>query len=75
MSKEPPNTCLARYGETAWSPTGQPHWAELSTEEAEPLAWRVGSGPRRHDSHQVDASGRKPSTKRKNQNPRTMSIR
>jgi Sodium Bile acid symporter family len=73
MNKDRP-TYLARYGETAWNPTGQPYWADLSTEASEQLARRVGSGLQRHESHQVDASGMKPSTKRKKQSPGTMSI-
>ena len=74
MNKELPITYLARYEEAAWSPTGQPYWAQPSTEESEQLARRVGSGLRRDDSHQVDASGTMPSTKRKKQNSRTRSI-
>jgi hypothetical protein len=75
MNKELPITYLARYEEAAWSPTGQPYWAQPSTEESEQVARRVGSGLRGDDSHhQVDASGTTPSIKRKKQNSRTRSI-
>ena len=75
MNEEQPISYLARYGETAWSPTGQPYRAQPLTEEGEQIARRLANGLQRNDPHQVDASGRNPSTKRMEQNPRTRSIR
>ena len=74
MNKEVAITYPARYGETAWSPTGQRYRPQSSAEEGEQGARRLANRRQSNDIHQVAASGTKQSAK-KRQTPKTQSIR
>lgn len=74
MNNELPTTYPGRYGETAWSPTGQPYRPQLLIEEGEQVARRRAKGLQSNDTHRVAALAKKQSVK-KGQNTRTRSIR